>query len=466
MAQFKIPGQNLTFDIPNEGEVFINPSDSWGSAIFIRRGNNIQQVNFQELGNKANPQLGGAQAISLGKQIFQQQSGINPDTIKAGYNMGDVMTAIRQMGGSFTPANDFSVFKSTPKNQNEVITQTNSPLNPNAPDVRSNITGDIAINKNTAEQNQARALALNNDPFASTQFQGGAPQASRNLNGQYSFQELPSGNVEIYENGKPVSSGVGFAPSYAQQLGYSPQATSGGANNAPQVQSGAQDQGLGSFQPLYDALKAQLDELQKRGQILNPNIEITPEKVAEFTSQAEREINPYYQGQLKMARESLLSSTNYATDELQRNESIAERGYGTSLRTLGESAADMGFAQSGLRQRDERELAQTTQETLGANRRKLAFEAGNVGRTFAQQYGTAQLPQSTIGGAPRVLAGQGSFSRESTPSSLYQLSPEIYSGLTGEQEFNRIGAVRNRASELEGAFRSNQSLNQLRQLTI
>jgi hypothetical protein len=40
----------------------------------------------------------------------------------------------------------------------------------------------------------------------------------------YSFKPLPNGNVEIYDNGKPISSGGGFSPSYAQGLGYSPPA--------------------------------------------------------------------------------------------------------------------------------------------------------------------------------------------------------------------------------------------------
>lgn len=38
----------------------------------------------------------------------------------------------------------------------------------------------------------------------------------------YSFKPLANGNVEIYENGKPTSTGSGFARSYAQSLGYSP----------------------------------------------------------------------------------------------------------------------------------------------------------------------------------------------------------------------------------------------------
>lgn len=48
------------------------------------------------------------------------------------------------------------------------------------------------------------------------------------------------------------------------------------------------------YQDLYLQLKGQLDQLKQRGQVINPNIEITPEKIAEFTKQAEAEIDPYY----------------------------------------------------------------------------------------------------------------------------------------------------------------------------
>lgn len=49
----------------------------------------------------------------------------------------------------------------------------------------------------------------------------GAVQSTNPNLQMYSFKPLANGNVEIYENGKPTSTGSGFARSYAQSLGYS-----------------------------------------------------------------------------------------------------------------------------------------------------------------------------------------------------------------------------------------------------
>lgn len=217
---------------------------------------------------------------------------------------------------------------------------------------------------------------------------------------------------------------------------------------------------------LMTELDGFLQQMQANGQVLNPNIELTPDKVAEFLAQAEREINPYYQGQLRLARESLLSSTGYSRDEVVREEERLEQKYGTRLRELGETSAERGFAQSGLRQRDERQLATDTQNTIEDTRRKLSFDAANEGRQFAQRYGTTELPNFDIGETPTVRAGESRFSRSGGTRSLYQLSPDIYQGLIGSEEFNRRGAVSSRASGLEEAFRTGQSINQQRQLVI
>src|SRR3990167_8369757 len=57
---------------------------------------------------------------------------------------------------------------------------------------------------------------------------------------------------------------------------------------------------------LYNQLQEYLTKLQERGERINPNIEITPQQVAEFTKKAEGEIDPYFGSQLKLARESFM----------------------------------------------------------------------------------------------------------------------------------------------------------------
>ena len=227
----------------------------------------------------------------------------------------------------------------------------------------------------------------------------------------------------------------------------------------------------GEFKVIYDESKALLDELKKRGQVINPNIEITPEKMAEFTKIAESEIDPYYSTQFKLAREGFLESLGYDRDAVLRNEASLERQYARAHRAIGEQAADVGFAQSGRRQREEGELTDDVQRTIFEGRNELTSRSNELARAFGQTYGGSGLRNIQaeglgldISNAPRV--GDGNLVKQSTRGPLYQLSPDIYDQLIGSSEFQQRASVRSRASELESAFRGQQALAQERQLSL
>lgn len=240
-----------------------------------------------------------------------------------------------------------------------------------------------------------------------------------------------------------------------------PPATSGSPVPAPEVATLPPE-----FQQLYTQLETYLQQLTQRGQVLNPDVNITPEQTLAFLNQAQTEINPYYAGQLKLAKDSLSKTLNYAIGNEQQSEQQAQRDYSTNLRTLGETAADRGFAQSGLRQRDEGNLAYDTQTSIDNARKALSYNSGNAASTFAQQYGSDNLPNPTIGQAPRVLAGQPNFQTGGGSNPLYQLSPDVYSGLKGSSQYQQQADISNRASQLESAFRTTQGVNQARQLIL
>lgn len=220
------------------------------------------------------------------------------------------------------------------------------------------------------------------------------------------------------------------------------------------------------FQQLYTQLETYLQQLQQRGQVLNPDVNITPQQTLAFLNQAQTEINPYYAGQLKLAKDSLSKSLDYSVGTENQSEQQAQKDYATNLRTLGESAADKGFAQSGMRVRDENNLASDTQTSIDQARRSLSYNAGNAASTFAQQYGSDNLPAPTMGNAPRVISGNSQFQTSGGSSPLYQLSPDVYSGLKGSQQYQQDADISNRASQLESAFRTTQGINQARTLTL
>ncbi|MFZ2151694.1 MAG: hypothetical protein WAV09_01145 [Minisyncoccia bacterium] len=250
------------------------------------------------------------------------------------------------------------------------------------------------------------------------------------------------------------------------------QTTQGGA--ASQLPT-AENYGLtGQNAQTFDLLKGYLEKLTTNGQSINPNVEITPERVSEFMKQAQsnidefipyasKEIKPFYENQLKIAREGFLRSAGYSQQQLVEHEAELERKFSETQKGIGESAAESGFAQSGMRFRQERENVDATQRALGQARSQVGNQVTGLASTFAQNFGTANLPQMNIGSTPQV--GDNSFTRNGS-SPFYQLSPETYNGLKGEQEFGQEAAIRSRAAELENAFRSSQATAQQRKLTL
>lgn len=210
-----------------------------------------------------------------------------------------------------------------------------------------------------------------------------------------------------------------------------------------------------------------LTKLQQNGQVVNPNIEITPEKLAEFTAQAQGEISPYYANTLALARRNLLTNAGYSANEVAQNEAKLAKQYNIQFQQIGSNAADQGFAQSGARVRDEGNLAQSTQDIVDTNRRQLAFDTTNAATNFASNFGSGNLPQLTIGNSPYYTGGEPTPKSGSGDRSLYTLDPSIMDALkTGTQQYQQTADVNNRVSQLTNAFNSNAALNQLRSLTL
>ena len=221
------------------------------------------------------------------------------------------------------------------------------------------------------------------------------------------------------------------------------------------------------YSNLFNIIDQQLKELQRRGQMINPNIEITPERTAEFMAQAAREIDPFYANQLKIAKNEFLQSLGYTQREILRQEEITERRYGKAFRELGEREAEAGFALSGRRILGEQELARTTQEEIEGQRRRLGFQTGVVARELAGKFGPEAVSKlTTFEEAPQIIPGELKFERGKRQLPFYELSPEVYEGLVGSEEFERRGVVRKRASELEEAFRTQKALEQARLINL
>ena len=225
----------------------------------------------------------------------------------------------------------------------------------------------------------------------------------------------------------------------------------------PQGSAGAlelQNQGFTDIgTSLPDVVKQALDKIYSQGFKINEKVQINEKSLDEFLTIAGAEISPFYVSKLKLASDDLKKSLGYSQENLLQGEQDLERKYGRSLKNIGESSADVGFAQSGQRVEQERELAGETQRAIETGRRQLQFGTGQAVGQFSRQFGGMQgfqLPGGTLPGAPRVLQGQAGFEK-GADSAFYELSDDVYSGLVGSEEFARRGAIRSRGSEMEQA---------------
>ena len=219
---------------------------------------------------------------------------------------------------------------------------------------------------------------------------------------------------------------------------------------------------LQSGPSIMDLAGSAIAKMYDKGFVVNPNVQITPERIAEFLKIAETEIEPGFRTQLQVGREQFLRQLGYNTQEILAREQQLERKYGQAVKTLGAESAERGFALSGLRQQQERELATETQQQLEQGRRTFGFQAGTLGREYAGKFGGLfgqGLPQTPIiSEAPTALAGETAFAKTGRELPLYQLPEETYNALVGSAEQERRTGIRSLGQFYEEQERQRRTL--------
>lgn len=290
-----------------------------------------------------------------------------------------------------------------------------------------------------------------------------------NFGRQPSYSELSQQNQSLNNKWDTLENLNNWAKNHPQninkQVSQPTQTSSQSAVSPIQSTPPKVDTGDDALNKLLEENRKFLDKLIQQGKQINVKVDITPETTAKFLAQAQKEISPYYESQLKLAREGLLRQAGYTTDEIVSQESELERGYGKGVRQLGEQSAETGFALSGQRQLQEKEMADEAQRTLEENRKRAEYNMGSAARQFAGEWGGSSLPTYDYASAPKVLAGQEKFQRTLSSKPFYNISDSVYQGLTGSRQYEQQTAQKQRQSELEGAWRT-QEENRLRKLAL
>ncbi len=161
-STYNVPGQNLSFPIPNQGQVWRDANDPTGGSVYARVGDSIQSLSLRDLGMGSNPQSftgSSKDAIAAGQQILKDTHGIDFSTIPTGnFNQADLQSAHNlTMGGSLTPETLKGMLGNSGVQTAENVTQGVHPTNPNAYTLNSSLRGDISP-KDTPATGQPGAL--------------------------------------------------------------------------------------------------------------------------------------------------------------------------------------------------------------------------------------------------------------------------------------------------------------------
>jgi hypothetical protein len=214
------------------------------------------------------------------------------------------------------------------------------------------------------------------------------------------------------------------------------------------------------FDSLPDELKSaylqllrSMEDTVKAGEVINPNIEITPEQIQKFTKQATSELDPYYQEQIKFYQQDLDTSISRLTEDFKTGVRNAEDPFKRNLAAQAEAEAQAGLTYGSERNVREKTAIQQQQQAIDEI-------AKQTGRSIEDTYKQAErtLGSDILGGVDTSLPTYGVSKQGFSPLNSRSLfSPT--GGLVGSLPKERTVAIKGRESELEEEFRKKRILN-------
>lgn len=219
--------------------------------------------------------------------------------------------------------------------------------------------------------------------------------------------------------------GNGANPSGAGASGGFVAGASAGGQNAPTGATGGQGGGTNDLN-LTSTGNPTLDELQNAlvgfvknnlavGNTVNPDLQITPDLVSKFLSEAHTQVDPYYQDIMNREIDSINASLKTLGTNFQNTQGQTVQDFQTALAGERNDAANNGVAFSGQRALNEGNMAATTNRTLASLGANYEQNIGDVLRS-----GAAATGRSTTG----LTGGTGNFNIPGLNLSSVNLSGE------------------------------------------
>jgi LysM repeat protein len=239
------------------------------------------------------------------------------------------------------------------------------------------------------------------------------------------------------------------------------QSGQGGANNANQGASesgGAEttDYSTGNAQmdAILQQLSGALNSIVESGKVINPDIELTPAQIQQFTEMASSQISPYYRSQIQAIQGDISKSIENLQKQYDITRQGAEAEFKSSLGNQREAMSGAGTTFSGQRGQAEQQMVSAQNRSLDLSALQTENQIGGNLRQLEGQIGSANLPQMpTYQSYQATSEGAGGF----TPGRTLNFS--TIGGITGTIPQAQQEAEAIRLSKLKTAARENRSLD-------
>ena len=190
------------------------------------------------------------------------------------------------------------------------------------------------------------------------------------------------------------------------------------------------------------------------GKQLNPNIDLTPERLKEFLDQATTELEPYYQEIFNQSKQDIELSLNRLSEDYNKTINRAEQPFRETLANQSESEAQAGLTYGSERGTREQQTVQNQQRSLDDLFTNISRGVQDTVTAGERSLGSGILSGIQTPQFSPVTANTQGF-QVGSPRNLSTLQGNLIGTIPKEKET----MIQTRASDLEDIYRRNRILD-------
>ena len=147
--------------------------------------------------------------------------------------------------------------------------------------------------------------------------------------------------------------------------------------------------GNAQLDAIVAGLQTTLNQMIASGQVINPNIALSPSDITTFLNQAKGIIDPYFSSQISQIQEGLSQNLTSLQQQWDNEQQADQLAFQQSLAQTREANAGAGTALSGGRSLQELQATQGEQNTINQQQNSLQGQAQSAVNSAAQQIGSS-----------------------------------------------------------------------------